>query len=288
MINNDILYGNIGREAGENVGVYKLVSNLSNINYEIELENAFMIIEKKDVYLKASVYDKIYDGTNKATIKTPVVSGLVDNDVMLSYDKNNCSYFVTSEVGNDIAVIFYDIKLVGEKADNYNLILPNNVVGNITYNQLSSQNETVVVKAVDNACLYYQTILNFSTFEIKREDMKLNKYQVLKGFEIWLENNGEKVEISNTISLTIKLNENYADRNNFYVYHKNDNGEYVLVNSTKNNGELVISIDELGEFVIMTDNDKWIDIASYVCVGVLTVFIVVYVVYYTKNKKRKN
>ncbi len=288
LINNDILYGNIGREAGENVGVYKLVSNLSNINYEIELENAFMIIEKKDVYLKASVYDKIYDGTNKATIKTPVVSGLVDNDVMLSYDKNNCSYFVTSEVGNDIAVIFYDIKLVGEKADNYNLILPNNVVGNITYNQLSSQNETVVVKAVDNACLYYQTILNFSTFEIKREDMKLNKYQVLKGFEIWLENNGEKVEISNTISLTIKLNENYADRNNFYVYHKNDNGEYVLVNSTKNNGELVISIDELGEFVIMTDNDKWIDIASYVCVGVLTVFIVVYVVYYTKNKKRKN
>ncbi len=285
LINNDVLYGNIAREAGENVGVYKLISNLSNINYNIVLKDAFLLIEKKDAYLKASVYDKIYDGTNKAVIKTPVVTGLVDNDLILSYDKNNCVYFITEQVGDNIPVVFYDIKLEGESASNYNLILPTDVVGNITYNQLATSNETVVVEAVDNACLYYDTTLNFSTFDIKREEMNLNKYQVLNGFEIWLEKDGEKVDLSNTIQLTIKVDKNYADRNNFYVYHKTADGKYVLVNSQNNNGELVINIDELGEFVIMTDNDQWIDIASYVCIAVLSMFVLVYGVYYIKNRK---
>ena len=48
---------------------------------------AYLVIEKKDVYMLAGVYDKVFDGTDVAQIKTPVVSGLVDKNITLSYDK---------------------------------------------------------------------------------------------------------------------------------------------------------------------------------------------------------
>ena len=286
LINNDILYGNISREQGEDVGVYKMISNLSNVNYNITIEEAYLVIEKKDVYMLASVYDKIYDGTDTATIKAPVVSGLVDKNVSLYYDKNNCARFSTSEVGDNLPVTFYDITLVGDKAHNYNLILPTDVTGSITYNKLASEEETVVIEALDSACLYNGTNLSFINFDIAREDMGLNKYQVITGFSIWLEKDGERVDLDSTIQLTIKLTDGFADRNNIYVYHKNTNGEYVLVNCQNENGEIVINIDELGEFVIMTDNDAWIDVVSYVCIGVLGLFVICYIIYLIRNKKK--
>ncbi len=285
LINGDILYGNITRQQGEDVGVYKMLSNLSNINYSVSVLEAYLVIEKKDVLMLASVYDKIYDGTNSAVIKTPVLSGLVDKDVSLQYDKYNCAKFATSEVGDNIPVTFYDIKLIGDKAGNYNLILPTDVTGSITYDQLSAE-EVVVVEAIDNACLYNGTTLNFNNFEIAREDMGLNKYQVVSGFSIWLENGGKLVDLNSTISLTITLTGDFASRNNIYVYHKNSNGEYVLVNSENENGQITIKIDELGEFVIMTDNDAWIDVVSYVCIGVLGLFFICYIIYLVRNRKK--
>lgn len=233
LINNDILYGSITRESGEDAGVYKILSNLSNINYSITIEEAYLLIERKDVYMLASVYDKIYDGTDTAVIKTPVVSGLVDKNVTLSYDRNNCARFESTEVGNNWKVTFHDIILVGDKANNYNLILPEDVTGSITYRSVSDEEEIVIVEALDTAVFYQGTSLNFNNFSIAREEMGLNKYQVISGFEIWLENDGEEVALQSTITLTIKVDPDFADRNNIYVYHKTANGDYVLVNSQK-------------------------------------------------------
>lgn len=286
LINNDILYGSITRESGEDAGVYKILSNLSNINYSITIEEAYLLIERKDVYMLASVYDKIYDGTDTAVIKTPVVSGLVDKNVALSYDRNNCARFESTEVGNNWKVTFRDIILVGDKANNYNLILPEDVTGSITYRSVSDEEEIVIVEALDTAVFYQGTSLNFNNFSISREEMGLNKYQVISGFEIWLENDGEEVSLQSTITLTIKVDPDFADRNNIYVYHKTANGDYVLVNSQNNNGVITISIDELGEFVLLTDNDAWIDIVSYVCLGVLGLFLLGYSIYLVRNKKK--
>lgn len=287
LINSDILYGSITREQGEDAGVYKMLSSLSNINYNITLEEAYLVIEKKDVYMLASVYDKIYDGTDVAQIKTPVVSGLVDKDVSLYYDRNNCARFATSQVGDNIPVSFHDIVLVGDKAGNYNLILPTDVTGSITYKEVISENEEVIIEALDSAVLYQGTMLNVNNFEIAREDMGLNKYQVITGFAIRLERDGQNVDLNGTISLTIKLDSAFADRNNIYVYHKTESGQYVLVNSENEDGLIKINIDELGEFVLMTDNDAWIDVVAYVCIGVLGLFAICYVIYLVRNRKNK-
>ena len=139
----------------------------------------------------------------------------------------------------------------------------------------------------ERSSVFYQgTSLNFNNFSISREEMGLNKYQVISGFEIWLENGGEEVSLQSTITLTIKVDPDFADRNNIYVYHKTANGDYVLVNSQNNNGVITISIDELGEFVLLTDNDAWIDIVSYVCLGVLGLFLIGYSIYLVRNKKK--
>ena len=286
LINNDILYGSLTRESGENAGVYKILSGLSNINYSISINEAYLLIQRKDVYMLASVYDKVYDGSSTAIIKTPVVTGLVDKDVSLSYDKNNCARFESAEVGNNWKVTFFDIQLVGEKADNYNLILPTDVTGSIANRAVSDQESIVVVEALDTAVLYQGTALNFNTFSISREEMGLNKYQVISAFNIWLENNGENVDPQSTITINIKVDPNFADRNNIYVYHKTQNGSYVLVNSQNENGVITINIDELGEFVLLTDNDAWIDIVCYVCLGVLGLFLIGYSIYIIKNKQK--
>ena len=286
LINNDILYGSISRESGEDAGIYKILSNLSNINYSITVKDAYLLIERKDVYMLASVYDKIYDGTDNAIIKTPVVSGLVDKNVTLSYDRNNCARFESAEVGNGWRVSFYNITLVGDKANNYILVLPEDVTGSITHRAVSDEKEVVKVEALDTAVLYQGTTLNFNNFSIAREEMGLNKYRVISGFNIWLENDEQAFAIQSTITLTIKVDPSFADRNNIYVYHKTADGEYKFINSQNNNGVITISIDELGEFVLLTDNDVWIDIVSYVCIGVLGLFALGYSIYLFNNKKK--
>ena len=130
-------------------------------------------------------------------------------------------------------------------------------------------------------------MLNVNNFEIAREDMGLNKYQVITGFAIRLERDGQNIDLNGTISLTIKLDSAFADRNNIYVYHKTESGQYVLVNSENEDGLIKINIDELGEFVLMTDNDAWIDVVAYVCIGVLGLFAICYVIYLVRNRKNK-
>ena len=286
LINSDVLYGSITREQGEDVGVYKMLSTLSNINYHVTLQDAYLVIEKKDVYMLAGVYDKVFDGTDVAQIKTPVVSGLVDKNITLSYDKNNCARFETSQVGDNIPVLFHDIVLTGEKAGNYNLVLPTDVTGSITHKEVVSQNEQVIIEALDSAELYSGTLLYASNFDIAREDMGLNKYQVINGFSIRLERDGQDVELNGTISLTIKVDPAFADRNNIYVYHKTADGHYVLLNSENEDGTIKINIDELGDFVLLTDNDAWIDVVCYVCIAVLGLFALCYVIYLVRTRQK--
>ena len=283
LINGDQLIGGISRVQGEDVGTYKLVSTLSNINYNVTLKDAYLTIMPKEAYLLASVHDKVYDGTNIAHIKTPVVTGLIDEGITISYDKENSAYFTSKDVNYDIPVVFHDIILVGEKASNYTLVLPTDVVGNITYNEISSEN--VSLSTNDNAILKYGTTIKSLTFDIDRTELGLDKMTVITGYNIWLENNGENTKLTNTVTLKMSLPKKYANRNNVYVYRKGDDGDYYLVSSKNVDGQVVITTDVLGEFVILTDNDAWIDIGSYVSIGILAIAFMGCIMYVVKKKK---
>ena len=166
------------------------------------------------------------------------------------------------------------------------MVLPTDVTGSITHKEVVSQNEQVIIEALDSAELYSGTLLYASNFDIAREDMGLNKYQVINGFSIRLERDGQDVELNGTISLTIKVDPAFADRNNIYVYHKTADGHYVLLNSENENGTIKINIDELGDFVLLTDNDAWIDVVCYVCIAVLGLFALCYVIYLVRTRQK--
>ena len=285
LINNETLMGGISRELGEDVGNYKLISTLSNINYNVTLRDAYLTILPKDAYLLASVHDKVYDGAKTAYIKTSVVTGLIDEGITLSYDKEKSAYFVSADVNYDIPVVFYNITLVGEKAHNYTLVLPTNVVGNITYNTISSQD--VSLSTDTNTTLQYGMTVKSLTFDVDKETLGLNKMSVITGYNIWIEKDGKQTNLTNTVTLKMALPKKYANRNNVYVYRKGNDGEYYLVSSQNINGEVVITTDVLGEFVIMTDNDSWIDVGSYICIGILTVSLLCFVLSVLKKKKQE-
>ena len=281
LLNGEELHGSIGRVEGENAGIYKLVSNLSNMNYEISLRDAFLTINAKDVYLVAGVLDKPYDGTTKATIKTPVVTGLIDRDVILSFDKDNCVNFASAEVGNDIEVVFHDITLTGDKAANYHLIYPTQITGNIAYREL--KNGEVTITSAKDANLYAGTTLEYNTFNITRKEMGLVIQKVLKGYNIHLEGN----DISTSVTVTIELPKEIASVHNLYVYHKNSEGNYKIITSVRDdNGNIVITTDELGEFVIMTDNDVWIELAAFICLIILVLLIIIAIIVLCKKKHK--
>ena len=68
-----------------------------------------------------------------------------------------------------------------------------------------------------------------------------------------------------------------------------EDNSYRLVSSYKNDeGNLVIMTDKLGQFIVVTDNDDWIDIAMYVSIVIVASLIISFIVMkILKHKKRK-
>lgn len=286
LINGDILSGSITRMPGEDVGVYQLVNNLRNSNYSIIFIGANLSIIPKDVYLVTGIQDKIYDGTSTAILRNPYVTGLLDDNITLSYDRDNCARFSTSEVGNHILVYLFDITLKGEKAQNYNLILPSEIYGNIAYSQIG-ENE-VIISSPDNAVLYEGVKLEYSYRTINNSDIKVNSHKSLLYYNVQLENQGSIVEVNTTVSVILSLKEDVAKNHNLYVYMLDENDNYRLVASYKDEqGNLVIMTDKLGEFVVVTDNDDWIDIAMYISIAIISALLLSFIVVQIKRKKDK-
>ncbi len=288
LINGDRIYGSISREAGENVGTYKLVSSLSNQNYNFILQESYLKILPKDVNLILAIHDKVWDGTTVAYIKTPVVSGLLDKGITLVYDKENSAKFETSAVGYDIPVTLFDITLSGEMAANYNLIFPSNITGNITYNVV--QTEEVMISTYTNTSLPLGTTLRAESEKRTAASLGLYNKQFVTCYNIWLEKDGINAQLSGSVTLRIALPEKYVGRNNLYVYRENEDGTYTLVSSRAAvDGYIEINTSQLGTYVVISDNEMWIDIGAYISVGVFGIMVVAYLIYSRqKNKKLKN
>lgn len=283
LINDDELSGGITREAGKAVGKYKLLSSLSNINYSISIKEAYLTIVPKQAYLNCAVHDKVYNGDTIAYIKTPVVTGLIDNDIELIYDKENSANFVSSTIGFNILVVFHDISLVGDGAENYTLVLPEGVTGNITNNEITS--EGVSITTYTNTTLVSGVELKTTKMSVSASQMGITNKQVVSSYDVWMENSGELVELDGSITLEIKLPNKFKRRNNLYVYKDNEDGTYSLVNSTVKNGYVSINTDKLGTYIVVSDNEKWIDVGAYISLAVLAL-VGLYVLYKVLKKKK--
>ncbi len=284
LINDDKLYGTIIREKGEDVGTYNLEKGIYNVNYNITLLPAKLEILKKDVYMISTVYNKIYDGTTVAILKNPYISGVLDN-VYLDFDRDNSANFISADVGENIGVKVHDVMLVGEKAGNYNLILPEMLYADITLKDLT--NEEVVLSAKD-PILYSRYSLEIASEDIT-EDVKVKNHSIVKKYNIWLEEGSQIVNLDSQYTIKIGLPKKIFAKYNIYIYQKDERGEYKMLTSQKNvNNEIVVTTYSLGEFYIAVEDEAWLDIGAIIAVVLISVTCVVAIVYTViKQKKRK-
>ncbi len=286
LINNDILYGAVSREKGEDVGSYNLVASVYNANYHVTLQPATLTIQKKDVYMVTGVYNKVFDGTTVAYLKNPYISGIID-DVYLSYARDNSAEFASSSVGVNIPVSVHDITIVGMGAQNYNLILPNNLTADITLKEIVNHNVSVSAK---DPVLYEDCALNVS-LENVMQNTKIQNHNVVLKYNIWIEGGSEGGELDSVYTIKFDVPNKISSRNNIYVYQKLEDGNLLLIQCQKlANGSLVVTSSNLGEFYITVEDETWLDYATYISLNIIAILLiiicfVVIVKYRNKNKK---
>lgn len=282
LINGDKLYGNITREEGEDIGTYALVKSVYNANYDITLLPATLEIVKKDVFLVTSIYDKIFDGTKQAFLRNPYVSGIID-DVSLVYDKDSCAEFETEQVGRNISVFVHDVTLGGEKAKNYNLILPEKLFGNITQIKIATEDVSVAAK---DPVLFDDFKLGVSVEGVEGT-FNIDRHTVLCKYDIWIEQNLKQLSPQSQYTIKINLPKKVFSYNNIYVYQKLADGTFKLLESKKiDDGEIVVSATSLGEFFVTTDDESWLDYAAIISVFILA-FLCIFALCETIKKLRK-
>ena len=170
--------------------------------------------------------------------------------------------------------------MIGPKAENYKLTLPENLTANITHNILS-ENDISVSTYSSTAMVKGSNLL---VEDIKTDEL-INDMRVVRGVNVSLKNeNGEDLTLDRALTMTITI-KNIKNYNNLRVFAKNESGELVAVAHTMDKNQLVVSTAKFGEFIIVCDNEKWIDIAAAVCVGILLGIVLLVTISKLKKKK---
>jgi hypothetical protein len=281
LYNGDILQGTITRENGENVGEYNLICSLVNDNYNIVMNQAKLTILKKELVIVTSALDKIYDGTDVAYLRSPVLSGIVEgDDVLFEYNINSLAKFENAEVGDNKKVIVYGGELIGEDAQNYYLTKPTNLSANITNSVIEDEKGSVAIIAPKtNTKLKVGTTLQ--TVELATEQSFGESKSVVNSYSMNLLYNNESLENHGTITVKIDLGDKkYFNVQLFQV--KND-GSLELVKSKYEDGSVVFDTDTLGTYIVIADNDSWLD---YTLIGIAGCFVTLISIILIKNKTK--
>ena len=73
--------------------------------------------------------------------------------------------------------------------------------------------------------------------------------------------------------------------NNVQVFRLNSDGTKTLLNATYEDGVIKFETDEMGTFIVVADNDNWLNITLIVSASVLLLTIVGFVI--SKKRKKK-
>ena len=291
LVGYDAFAGAIIREEGEDVGVYKIICELSNPNYEIESNDATLTIVRKEVILVTSVISKVYDGTDVAYLRTPTLSGVLkDDDVYFEYERDQVARFVQTGVGDSIPVVVYGGSLQGSASGNYYLTYPTDLVADITNAVVEAEEQELakdvyILAAQTNTNLKHGTTLVVSEFDEKTLN-ELNfgtSKSVIGAYNMSLQNGG--VEVAETGKMTVNITPHTNGYNNVQVYIINSDGSQTLLTSKYENGVIQFETEEMGMFVVVADNDTWLNVLLIVAASVL--IIAVGAIFITKYRKKK-
>ena len=291
IVDHDILNGAIIRELGENVGTYKLICELENPNYEIDFLSASLSITRKELTIVTSVMDKVFDGTDIAYLRTPTLAGVINgDDVYFDYERDKVARFIQSAVGDNIAVVVYGGKLSGADCGNYYLTYPTNLTANITNSIVEAEDQKVAnelfIKASNLNTLLKQGATLFAS-EYKVTDAEKsdfgNSKSIVGAYNLSVKVGNQDVPESGKVTVNIKPYSNGL--NNVQVFRLNSDGTKTLLNATYEDGVIKFETDEMGTFIVVADNDNWLNITLIVSASVLLLTIVGFVI--SKKRKKK-
>ncbi len=119
-------------------------------NYDFTYVPADFEVTKALLSIDAEAQNKVYDGTNNATVTVANLVGVLNGDIV-SLSLGSAS-FENKNVGNDKAVTVTGSSISGAGAGNYTLNEVSGLMANITPKQLTIMNTSVVTnKMFDNA-----------------------------------------------------------------------------------------------------------------------------------------
>ena len=122
--------------------------------------------------------------------------------------------------------------------------------------------------------------------KLDREEISNNKERVAS-YNISLSKAGEKRDLTGIVTLRFEITNQFKGRNNYYVYFVEENGEKTLLKCKTNRTYLEVNVDKLGEFIILTDNELWLDISAYISIGLLGIMSI-WLTYYIVKRKIKD
>ncbi len=141
-----------------NAGTYNITATVTQAGYETWEKTAVLTINPKTVSVTGlTVANKVYDGTNEATLSGGTISGIVARDSADQYCDEHQGYrikyyipefgtFTDANVGTGKSVSIDNIELTGCSADNYVLTQPTGLKANITKAPITVKAKDVTIK----------------------------------------------------------------------------------------------------------------------------------------------
>lgn len=162
---------------GTNAGTYNATAKITCAGYNDKTLNATLKINPKALTITGlSAQDKIYDGTDKATLSGGALDGVVTGD-KVSADMPTEGKFADKNVGNDKAVTINTIALSGAKKDNYTLTQPASLKANVTQKEIAvtADNQQMIKNGTMPALTYTADICVMVTALLAHLQQKLTE-----------------------------------------------------------------------------------------------------------------
>ena len=131
----------------------------------------------------------------------------------------------------------------------------------------------------------YGTVLSVGNLQVGE---KYEGKKVVQSLKVGLlDANGGLLVLDKALNMKIGV-QNLNNFNNIHVYGKNASGEFVELAYKISGDSVLVSTSTFSEFIIVCDNENWIDIAVAVCVGlILGVVLCAFVINFKKKKQTK-
>lgn len=189
-----------------NAGTYTIkATGATSDNYAITFAESKLIVNKKDVKISTlGVFDKVYDGTNKATLNLSKLAfegdnGFIDgDDVVINLADEVSALFADAEAGADKAVTISGfnadtVTFTGEDAKNYNVVFDEN--GYATTATIFAEGAATVEDAAAQIGDY---------IPVGKDDKVLTLPEVLPGYEVTIKssNRPDIIDLEGNITRT--------------------------------------------------------------------------------------